>query len=580
MRQDVYVLGTGLSHDGSACLLKNGEVLVAIEKERLSRIKHDGGNDSLAIEYCLDTAGIEFSDLRLVVQQDNFGMFAHGSEWFDGYRLLDGSVPEISISHHLAHAYSALATCPFQETDILVIDGCGNCFDDCIDLSGAQIAGAPPLPELADLYFEKESYYRKDGCKLLSLYKDFSPLSSRRYPMHPNTTRHSLGGMYLAASMYVFRGMEDPGKLMGLAPYGRPGVYDFEIFELKEGRAFARYDWQQSFDRPAHTYEEFIEDFQYYADIARHVQKELERAVLYLAKARKAQFGGQNLSFAGGVALNAVANSLLRQEAGYQGYHFPPPAADNGLAIGAAYYGWVEVLEEPLPKQLDTPYLGKDYSEDECLTALDEHQQHLDFHRHEDLAQTTANALAEGKVVAWFQGGAEFGPRALGHRSILASPESIETRHFINQRIKFREDFRPFAPSTREEDISNYFERSVASPYMIEVCPVKAEWRDRLAAVVHQDGSARVQTVNAEQDLLYYQLLCAFKGFTGHSVLLNTSFNRRGMPIVETPQQAVGFFMECALDVLVLGPFVVTKKPGVEPRTPEEWQSWIAQLNS
>lgn len=559
----IYVLGTGLSHDGSACLLKDGRICVAIEKERITRQKHDGMNDRDAIRYCLDAAGITIDDLSLVVQNANFGMMEMGKEWWDGYRILKNSTQVVTISHHLAHAYSAIGTSPFNEASVLVIDGCGNALDECIDLEGATLPSDLPTGELRTLFFEKDSYYRFHDGKLQTIYKDFSPwgMSNRQYPMYPNTTMHSIGGLYLAASVYVFNGFEDAGKLMGLAPYGRPGIFDHEIFDLRDGRAFVRYDWMKHFTNPARSYEQFKNNFQYYADIAYWIQKRVEQAILYIAASRYQMAPSENLNYAGGVALNAVANRRLLKESPFKHLYIQPAAGDNGLAVGCAYYGWMQVLgKERIPHD-GSPFLGKSYARAVSQSAIDRRRSQVTVLETPDYIQKTAEMLADGKVVAWFQGGAEFGPRALGHRSILADPRRPEVRNFINAKIKFREDFRPFAPSVLAEDAPLYFDNWYESPYMILVAQVRPEWKSVIPSVVHQDNSARIQTVTAEFDPLYYELLRRFKQLTGISVLLNTSLNRRGMPIVETPEQAIGFYLGCQLDVLVLDGSILQKQP-------------------
>lgn len=694
-KQPIYVLGTGVSHDGSACLLKDGRICVAIEKERISRIKHHGGNDSLAIQYCLDAEGITLDDLSLVVQNANFGNFERGNSYFDGPRLFsdDSDLPIVTISHHLAHAYSAAGTCPFEETNILVVDGCGNAFDECTDLEGLDIP-VDPGEELRHLYFEKDSYYTWRGGRMQAVYKDFSPwgLRLKGYPMLPNTTKHSIGGFYAAVSSYCFRENGDQGKLMGLAPYGRPGAFEEEIFELKDGRVFVRYDWMRSFNQPTRDQAQFKADFQYYADIAFWVQREVERALLYLVESRYDMCPGSNLSYAGGVAMNAVANSLIRRHSKFDRLYMVPAAGDNGIAMGCAFYGWLSVLKQERVTPSGTPFHGRAYSKGAVERALEtarqasvaasagdsespalillraahEHlkvenlggwrgtiawnvqglgsfagvmdgascrflagqappgavtvslnrktllalfrrslapvhalgtgelttssvdtlllfyncidwmrlfdrirggllplqrrEQELVFVEDDDVVETTARLLADGKIVGWFQGGAEFGPRALGHRSLLADPRVPGVRNTINEFIKRREEFRPFAPSVLLADAPTYFDFEGESPYMILVAQVRAEWRDRLESVAHCDGSARLQTVTRNWNPLYFELLRAFKSRTGLPVLLNTSLNRRGMPIVETPEDALNFFRESPrLDALIIDRFVVTR---------------------
>lgn len=560
MSKPIYVLGTGLSHDGSACLLKDGRICVAIEKERITRVKHDGFNDSAAIVYCLDAAGINLSEVDLVVQNANFSMHKSGSDWFHGPRILGKSVPTVTISHHLAHAYSAIGTSPFEESAVLVIDGCGNALDDCIDLSNSVVTENPP-DEFRPLYFEKDSYYTFANNQMLSRYKDFSVwgMGVKDQPMFPNTTRHSIGGLYLGASVYVFSGMEDPGKLMGLAPYGRPGIYDFPIFDLVDGRPFVRYDWMDQFCQPCRSYEQFKANFQYYADIAYWVQREVERAILYVIEHRYRLAPHKNLCYSGGVALNAVANRRILTEGPFENVYIQPAAADNGLAVGCAYYGWLEALKQERVMHDGSTSFGASYPDTAVGAVVDRRPEIATALCPDDYIRETAELLAAGKIVGWFQGGAEFGPRALGNRSILADPRRREVRDFINRHIKTREDFRPFAPAVLEEDASVYFDCAYKSPYMLLVAPVRPEWRDVIPSVVHEDNSARLQTVSASLKPAFYRLLQEFKRLTGLGVLLNTSFNKRGMPIVETPDQAMDLYVNSALEVLVMNHRVLVK---------------------
>ncbi|QTE39756.1 carbamoyltransferase C-terminal domain-containing protein [Mucilaginibacter gossypii] len=689
-KKHTYVLGVGLSHDGSACLLKDGKIAVAIEKERLTRVKHDGGNDTDVIKYCLKAEGIILDDIDLVVQNANYGSFEFGNDYYRGERLFNDSVsvPVHTISHHLAHAYNALGTCPFEETDILVIDGCGSLFDECIDLQGATIPENVPS-DIRHLFAEKDSFYHYSADKFSSVYKDFSPfgMSLKHYPMHPPTTLHSIGGLYSAVSLYCLNGFDDIGKLMGLAPFGKPGQFKAPIFDLKDGRVFVRYDWMKSFRQPSRGYERFKADFQYYADIAYWVQKEVEKAILYVIKSRSALTGSKNLAYSGGVALNAVANAHITKFTDYKNIYITPSAGDNGIAIGCAYYGWLNLLgrerkihdgrsyfgksysNEEVKKELDdfllfdsserifiinkilsdlldsdaqgtTPFMGLVFqlnfddihkyavnfrSNKECfpgifpnpdctidMSSIDfiksvkyegylehvkirtsnqeqcykflkfirdsglldqgainmlngfEEKARTGFFADEELYRKVASLLAEGKIIGWFQDGSEFGPRALGNRSILADPRKADIQRIVNSDIKFREDFRPFAPSVLSEDVSRVFEFEGDSPYMIMVAQVKPDWKEKIRGVVHQDNSSRIQTVKLTDNEKYYRLIAEFKRQTGIPLLLNTSFNRKGMPIVETPAEAINFFFECGLDCLVMNNYLVIKKTPAE----------------
>lgn len=686
--KDIYVLGTGLSHDGSACLLKNGEICVAIEKERITRIKHDGGNDNAAIEYCLETEGITLNDVSLIVQNANFGSFKFGNSFFDGNRLFDDSIniPIVTISHHLAHAYYALGTSPFENTAIFVLDGCGSPYDECIDLENAVVSPGALDKDIEHLYCEKDSLYIYKDNSFKTVFKDFSPMGfiHRNYPMHPGTTKHSIGGVYAAATGYCFNNDGDAGKLMGLASFGKEGIYKDKIFRLEDGKVYLNHDWMFGFNSPARSAESFWHNFQYYADIAYWVQKETEEAIIYLLRNRKEMVETEYLSFTGGVALNAVANRKILENKIFENCYFTPAAGDNGLSIGCAYYGWLEILKKDRVIHKGISNFGKSYDSDHVLndienffignansneiywnlfinnlekfvdekeisketytiqiefvgigfysivfkeekvqvlkspsinsdcsivTTLDifisgltdksvfinsvnEKKSQLTgdvnyflrsikikslndfiqtqirnevtfpkvkYSKETDVFKRTAELLSEGKVIAWFQGGSEFGPRALGHRSILADPRKANVQKFINNKVKFREDFRPFAPAVLREEVSNYFKYEGESPYMILTAPVREEWITKIPGVVHVDDSARIQTVTLENNEKFYKLIKEFQTLTDIPILLNTSFNKKGMPIVETPNQALAFFYECGLDCLIMEDFVITK---------------------
>jgi carbamoyltransferase len=559
----IYVLGVGLSHNGAACLLRNGRIAVAIEKERLTKVKNDGGNDALAIAYCLNAAAIGWEDVALVVQNANFGSFSHGYRWYRGERTIPEGIPVTTISHHLAHASSAFFLSPFDESAVLSVDGCGNAFEDCMDLAGAVL---PERPEgdMEALYFEKDSYYAASGNTLRTVFKDFSALGRFQtdYPMHPDTTRHSIGGVYAGASRYVLGSTSDLGKLMGLAPYGQPGAFRHRIFDIRDGRVFVDYGWMQEFHDRMRSAADFKARFQYFADIAQMVQSEVERALVELARARHSLHPSPNLCFAGGVALNAVANTRILRETPFERMFVPPAADDSGLAIGCAYHGWRTILAGEPVRDGGSPFLGRSYDADpeQIDRALQAVGNNVTIDRPADLIAEMADTLAEGRTLAWHRGGAEFGPRALGHRSILADPRRADLRDYINAHVKFREDFRPFAPAVLAEDAETYFHIDHDSPYMLFVVPVREEWRGRIGAVVHVDGTARVQTVRREADAAFHALLTAFKSRSDIGMLLNTSLNRRGQPIVETPVEAATLFRDTGLHALVVGPYLVRKQ--------------------
>jgi carbamoyltransferase len=562
MSKPVYVLGTGLSHDGSSCLLKDGKILVAIEKERLTRIKHDGGNDSLTVQYCLDTAGITVDDLSLVVQCANFEKEEIQKHQYKGKRLFpaDCAIPFVSISHHLAHAYSAVGTSPFNECCVTVIDGCGSFYHQCDDLKEAIIPSH--TNSQPGLYGEKDSYYFFDGKNVKPLYKDFSIINYLQKPgqVYLPTSNHSIGGLYSMASNYCFGDFDDAGKLMGLAPYGNRNIYKEQLFELKDGNVWVNEEVMHNyFTQPSDAVSRpFKEHFQYYADIARWVQDETERAILYIFSNRLQLHPHKNICYVGGVALNAVANTKIIEQTGIENFYIEPAAGDNGLALGCAFYGWMQVLQQEKVEHNGNTYFGRIYRNEKILTAIKRYGTQINVREEKNIAAETAACLLQGKTVGWFQLGCEFGPRALGRRSILADPRSKNIQQHINTNIKFREDFRPFAPAVLFEDKDEYFELGLESPYMILIDRIREEWKEKMQGIVHVDGTCRAQTVKNSKEPLY-QLLQAWKKASGISVLLNTSFNKKGMPIVETPEEAIDFFLHCSLDVLVINNFIITK---------------------
>lgn len=563
MDRPVYVLGTGLSHNGSAVLLKDGRVCVGIEKERLTRRKHDGGNDSAAIAYCLEAEGIGLDDLALVVQCANFEV--PDRDRYRGPRLFAGRghPPIVSISHHLAHAWSAAGTSPFDDCAILIVDGCGSPLAQCTDLDGIPLPADLDAPDAA-MWCEKDSFYHFDGRRMTTLEKDFSPLALNDPgdTIRMRTTRHSIGGFYAAVSHYVFGNLDDVGKLMGLAPYGRPGTIAQNAFAIRDGRVFVEDGWKAAFDRPAADYAAFRADFQYYADIARWAQGEVEGAVAALFRARLDRHPADRVCYAGGVALNAVANARLLDDEVVRDLYMEPAAGDNGLALGCAYHGWIEVLGRTKIPHDGSTCFGRSYSPAEVTAALGAASPAWSVERLDTpaLIDRAAALLAQGKTLAWFRDGSEFGPRALGRRSILAHPGTPGIGDHINANIKFREDFRPFAPAVLPEHAASCFVNGRDSPYMILIDRTRPEVADTLRNVTHVDGTARVQTVDRRWNPDFAALLDAFHAATGVPVLLNTSLNRRGMPMVERPEEAVALFAETALDALVLQDVLVTKR--------------------
>lgn len=503
-------------------------IRLAIQRERISRFKHHGSlhdkvlggrfprsRDDQLIDYCLDAAGLGRSGVQVV--------------W--GQRGL----------HHLYHALSAFIPGPFEEAAVLVLDGRGSSRDE-VEPGGAWWEA------------EHQSVYVGRGDRLTLVDKRFAPV--------PVST--GLGGLYHEVSNYLFGEEVWPvnqhweGKTMGLAPYGTPAPDRFPMIELgPQGTVTCSRAWRAAVTGKHGRWED---DFQQSADLAATVQAALEEGLLHIARWIHETTGMRRLCYAGGVALNGVANHRLLREGPFEELWIPPYCHDGGQSVGIALHAHLEAGGARAAWTLDHDYLGRTYSDAAIERALAE-TPGLRYRRLPDderLCRETAEALAAGKIVAWFQGGSEFGPRSRGHRSILCDPRRADMKDVLNRRVKAREWFRPFAPSVLVEDASRYFDLGVPSPFMLLVAPVRSEFRHILPAITHVDGTARLQTVDDREGDLYPRLIRAFRDTTGIGVLLNTSFNKRG-PIVETPEDAVEVFLSADMDVLCLGRFMAER---------------------
>ena len=349
---------------------------------------------------------------------------------------------------------------------------------------------------------------------------------------------------------------------MGLAPFGSKDAYRFPPFDETQRAPLLLYHNLQKFSPKLMNTgvpDIFWDNFQYYADIARWAQTGTESATLSFVNCCYQLTHSDTVAFSGGLMLNAVSNHNLIKNSKFKNFYFQPAAGDNGIAVGCCYYGWLEVLKKQNVFG-QSAYLGKQYSDDHILTSLNNNQNCISWQTRPAIEEI-ASMIANGKVVAWYIGGSEFGPRALGHRSILADPRREYMQKYINKSIKNREEFRPFAPSVIEEKASKYFNMlGQKSPHMILTFEMSEDYINKLSAVVHCDASARVQTVNKNDNPLYYELLNAFEKITGFPILLNTSFNGVGMPIIETPGQAIDFFINTPIDALILDNYIVFHK--------------------
>ncbi len=603
---DLYILGiNAYDHDVSACLLRNGEIVAAISKERLTGEKHDTGFYDEVVDYCLETAGIELRRVDLVVR-NSYVMPVEKIE----ERLLHHDWPDyldddereeaeehplylgesdwvVSVSHHLAHAYSAFAVSPFDEGVVMVVDGVGN-------YRAHVTESVPPEDEAHPVARESESYYRFRGTRIETLKKVWMGpshgfLSDEFYNMP------GLGALYSRVSTYIFNDWNKCGEVMGLASYGRPNRLP-PLLRLKKGELEVP-EWTEKFRHPwLEDDDEGWEESEHrgeWEDLAWRAQDDVERVLLARANWLHKTTGAKNLCIAGGVALNCVANGRIVRETPFENVWIQPAAGDDGIAIGCAYYGHLALRRQKRTFAMKHAYLGKPYGREDLRNAI--RPWHIRFatsrSQPADIASQTAKLLAEGQVIGWFQGRSEFGPRALGNRSILADPRDAAMKDHVNARVKHRQAFRPFAPAVLAELAHEIFEGEEESPYMLLAMKVRPEWRDRVAAIVHVDGTARVQTVREEDNPLFHALIKAFAERTGVPVLLNTSFNVRGEPIVEEPVDAMECFLATGIDVLVLHDQLIQKRWTYQAFSPlvrliertrsnlrsEVWMEWFAR---
>lgn len=591
MGMNKYILGiSAFYHDSAACLLRDGKVVAAVQEERFTRKRHDASFPSNSIQYCLRAAGIKPEDVDLVAFYEkpflkferllksymafapegiksflrSMPMWIKEKLWMKDFiaEELNFTKDIVFTSHHESHAASAFFASPFKEAAVLTIDGVGE--------------------------WTSASFGVGKGNHL-------EMISEIRYP-------DSLGLLYSAFTYYLgFRVNSGEYKVMGLAPYGKPVYRDVilqKLIELKEDGSFrmdeSYFDYcvglvmikkkfEDLFGRPARKPESALEQF--HMDMAASIQSVTEEVMVRMARHVKTVTGQRNLCLAGGVALNCVGNGRIYQEKIFNQIWVQPAAGDAGGALGAALFAWYQYLGEPRIADgkndaMEGALLGPSYSDQEIEVFLA--SQSIPYQRLENtsLAGRIADLIHAQNVIGWFQGRLEFGPRALGSRSILGDPRSPKMQSIINQKIKLREGFRPFAPSIAKEQVSEYFQINTDSPYMLIVVPVAdavrkpltddqknvtgfeqlRTLRSSIPAVTHVDYSARVQTVDKKTNGLYHDLLSAFAKKHGCPLVINTSFNVRGEPLVCTPEEAYNCFMRTDMDYLVIGNFLLSKK--------------------
>jgi len=609
----VYILGISCYyHDSSAAILHDGMLIAAADEERFSRKKHDHDFPRQAIDYCLAEAGITAQDLEHVVFYEkpllkferilqttmqtfpkSWGVFRESMiAWFDEKLWVKGEIVTqldieadkvLFVEHHLSHAASAFFCSPFEESAILTIDGVGEWATTTIGKGTAQW---DILPETAP----------NAGSQPTESKNAIELINEIRFP-------HSLGLLYSTFTAFLgFRVNNGEYKVMGMSPYGRPTrVEDVEkVIKIEQDGSF-RLDMDYfAFHRSTTTSysDKFIDLFgtprvpdsdfysptthplkdapnwnesiagrnQEYADIASSIQRVTEEMVLKMAAQAHKETGSKNLCLAGGVALNSVANGRLLRESPFENIYIQPSAGDSGGALGAALYVYHVVLGKSRKFVMEHAYWGQEYSDSETVSAIN--ASGYSYEQVDDLDQRATlmvDDMLEQKVISLHQGRFEWGPRALGNRSIMADPRHAEMKGIVNERIKFREPFRPFAPAVLEDRAEEYWEdlgdvkSSYPLRYMLTVCKTRAGKEDEIQAVSHMQ-SGRIQTVRREWNPLYHRAIELFGESTGVPVLLNTSFNLRGEPMVTTPENALNTFHASDIDTLYMGNFVVRKK--------------------
>lgn len=532
-------LGVNIGHDRGASLVKNGEVLCAISLERLDRKKHSSGITLpyQAMEYCLEVGNITYKDLDVIV----FNYSHH----FKAYAVKDKVRQELLqlcprvefVPHHLAHAYAVFYASPFKEATVLICDGAGN----------AHKGNALEFWKNNNQEFRKTSndieaescYYFHAGTYDI----DYKRWQTRNGPIQ----KLSLGRMYWEACLRVGMGILDGGKLMGLAPYGEKLVEpENMITRYRNGFDFS-IDISAIKKMPNKTFEDK-------SKIAWTTQYNLEETLVWLATIMQRRTFSKNICIAGGVGLNSVSNDRIIRETNFENIFILPASNDSGIALGCAYFGYYNILQGTERKPYPV-YTGKQYSNGDILRALEGKK----YYKSENLSEEVAELISKGKIIGWYQDKSEYGPRALGNRSILCDPRKGEMKDKLNHKVKHREDYRPFAPAVLYEEANEFFEIEEECPYMLRIVNVRAEAKSKVEAITHVDGTARVQTVTKQQNEKYYNLIKAFYSKTGVPVILNTSFNVAGEPVVETPEDAVKCFLGTEIDYLVIGNYIVGK---------------------
>jgi carbamoyltransferase len=574
----MYIIGINAYHgDASAAIIKDGRLIAAVEEERFNRIKHCAGFPEHSIRYCLEAAGVRLEEVdhvgisrdpsahlhkKILYAAQRLGVFRQAKNRLANTAKVRDLLEELArvlgvskralrarfhnVEHHLAHLASCFFVSPFERAALLSIDG----FGDFISTMWA-----------------------------MGTENSIEVLGQVEYP-------HSTGIVYTATTQFLgFPHYGDEGKVMGLAPYGQPRFIDQfrEIIRTEERGQFrlqldyfrhhaegVEMSWDQGSPVIGRIFsDQFVKTFgparepgapltDRERDIAASLQLRLEEIAFHVLNHLHEQTGLADLGLAGGVAYNSVMNGKILLNTPFTRIFVQPAAGDSGTALGVCYHLHNQVLKQQRGEAMIGAYTGPQFSDEQVLAALQQSRVEFEGYTDDEVTKRAAHDIAEGLVVGWFQGRMEFGPRALGNRSIVVDPRRAEMKDVLNQRIKKREPFRPFAPSILEEHVGEYFEQTHPAPTMLMVYQIKPEKREQVPAITHVDGTGRLQTVSRKLNQRYYQLISDFAELTGVPLVLNTSFNENE-PVVCTPQQAIDCFLKTRMDALYLGNYAVRR---------------------
>ena len=557
-----WILGYCATHNGAVCLLQGDKIVAAVQEERLTGIKRarlGRLDESLAFRYCLDAGGIEAKELDITV-----GAYFSGDPVVGANVVAEGPGQLITIPHHFAHAAGVFALSGFQESAVLVIDGQGGLADSlpASELINVKRSTVPNLRRWA----ETVSIYVANGTEIRCIEKhlgEWMPDLKNLRRGQPMQTFGSIGGMYSSVSHQIFGDAMDAGKVMGLAAFGNRSYPTEDFFTISEDGCFLFSDKiAKRYSDVAHWPENQSEN----QNLATSVQHALEDSIFYLVEHTRELTSSPNLCYAGGVALNAITNEQIIQRSYFDDVYIMAAAEDSGTAIGAAYYGLWQLGKVHQHVRHNNDSVGRVYQTKEIDRAISK-TPCVEVVATEDPVQSVVELLAEGKIVGWFSGGSEIGPRALGQRSILSDARSEEAKTRLNARVKHREAFRPFAPLVLEKETTNWFDAPAiapTSPLMLRTFPFRKDKTDCVPAVVHEDGTGRLQTLNAEDYPGLHDLLIRFFNKTGVPILVNTSFNVMGEPIIETPEDALWCLLYTDLDYCFLEDRLVKRSAAFE----------------